>query len=210
MSDVLNRELVPLRRPQRTRPSRPLGERRREPRSRVHERGVHCEQLRWFVEPEEGSEASGSAGGAKSSSSGRILVVDDEKAIRLICRLNLQTAGFDTLEAGDGVTALELARAERPDLVLLDIMLPGVDGWAVAEELAADPKTREIPILFLTARSERKDISRGHELGGVGYVMKPFDPVALTETVSKVLERARRGELEAMRHEWAEALRRQT
>jgi len=171
---------------------------------------VHCEQLRWFAEPEERSEASGSAAGARSTSSGRILVVDDEKAIRLICRLNLQTAGFDTLETGDGATALELAQSERPNLVLLDIMLPGMDGWAVAEELAADPKTREIPILFLTARSERTDMSRGHELGGVGYVTKPFDPVALTETVSEVLERARRGELEAMRREWEEALRRQT
>ncbi len=171
---------------------------------------MQCEQLRWFAEPDERSEASGSAGGAKGTSSGRILVVDDEKSIRLICRLNLQTAGFDTLEAGDGATALELARAERPDLVLLDIMLPEVDGWAVAEELAADPRTREIPILFLTARSEPTDMSRGHELGGVGYVTKPFDPVALTDTVSEVLERARRGELEAMRREWEEALRRQT
>jgi two-component system alkaline phosphatase synthesis response regulator PhoP len=170
---------------------------------------VRCEQLRWFAEPEERSEAAGAAGRARSTNSGRILVVDDENAIRLICRLNLQTAGFDTLEAGDGATALELARAEHPDLVLLDIMLPEVDGWAVAEEMAADPDTREIPILFLTARSEPTDISRGHELGGVGYVTKPFDPVALTETVSKVLERARRGELEAMRREWEEALRRQ-
>jgi DNA-binding response OmpR family regulator len=170
---------------------------------------VRCEQLRWFAEPEERSEAAGSAGRARSTNSGRILVVDDENAIRLICRLNLQTAGFDTLEAGDGATALELARAEHPDLVLLDVMLPEVDGWAVAEEMAADPDTREIPILFLTARSERTDISRGHELGGVGYVTKPFDPVALTETVSKVLERTRRGELESMRREWEEALRRQ-
>jgi DNA-binding response OmpR family regulator len=171
---------------------------------------VQCEQLHWFAEPDERSEAAGSAGAAKGTSSGRILVVDDEKSIRLICRLNLQTVGFDTLEAGDGATALELARAERPDLVLLDIMLPEVDGWAVAEELAADPRTREIPILFLTARSEPTDMSRGHELGGVGYVTKPFDPVALTDTVSEVLERARRGELEAMRREWEEALRRQT
>lgn len=171
---------------------------------------MHCEQLCWFAEPNERFEASGSTGGARSTSSGRILVVDDEKSIRLICRLNLQTAGFDTLEAGDGVTALELARAERPDLVLLDVMLPEVDGWAVAEQLAADPKTREILILFLTARSELTDMSHGHEVGGIGYVTKPFDPVALTDTVAEVLQRARRGELEAMRREWEEALRRQT
>lgn len=175
----------------------------------MQEAGVNCERLRWFAEPEQRSEGSGSSGRAKSTSSGRILVVDDEKAIRLICRLNLETAGFETLEAGDGATALRLARTEHPDLVLLDIMLPLLDGWAVAEELAADPETREIPILFLTARSERKDISRGHALGGVGYVTKPFDPISVTETVTKVVERARRGELEAMRREWEEALRRQ-
>jgi DNA-binding response OmpR family regulator len=172
--------------------------------------GAHCEQLRWFAEPEERAEASGSSGRPSGTSIGRVLVVDDENAIRLVCRLNLQTAGFETLEAGDGATALELVRAERPDLILLDIMLPDVDGWTVAEELAADTATREIPILFLTARSERADMSRGHQLGGVGYVTKPFEPVALTETVTTVIERARRGELEAMRREWEEALRRQT
>jgi CheY-like chemotaxis protein len=85
-----------------------------------------------------------------------------------------------------------------------------VDGWAIAEALASDPATREIPILFLTARSERADISRGHELGGVGYVTKPFEPLALTETVTTMIERARRGELDAMRREWEQALRRQT
>jgi DNA-binding response OmpR family regulator len=123
-----------------------------------------------------------------------------------VCRLNLQTAGFDTLEAEDGAAALALARAERPDLILLDIMLPEVDGWRVAEELAAKPETQEIPILFLSARSDRADESRGHALGGVGYIMKPFDPLALAETVRTALERSRRGEREQMRAEWARTL----
>jgi DNA-binding response OmpR family regulator len=142
----------------------------------------------------------------RGTSAGRILIVDDETAIRLICRLNLQNAGFDTLEAGDGESALALARAERPDLILLDIMLPEVDGWRVAEELAAKPETREIPIVFLTARSDRVDQARGHEKGGVGYITKPFDPVGLTATVKTVVERARRGEQEAMRREWEQSL----
>ena len=103
-----------------------------------------------------------------STTQGQILIVDDESAIRLVCRLNLRTAGFDTLEASDGASALALARAERPDLILLDIMLPEVDGWRVAEELAADPETRDIPILFLTARSDRTDEVKGLEVGGVG------------------------------------------
>lgn len=123
-----------------------------------------------------------------------------------MCRLNLQTAGFDTLEAEDGAAALALARAERPDLILLDIMLPEVDGWRVAEELAQKPETQEIPILFLSARSDRADESRGHALGGVGYITKPFDPIALSDTVSRALERSRRGEREQMRREWARSL----
>jgi two-component system alkaline phosphatase synthesis response regulator PhoP len=112
---------------------------------------------------------------------GRILIVDDESAIRLVCRLNLDAVGFQTLEAPDGETALELARSEHPDLILLDIMLPGIDGWGVAEELGADPKTREIPILFLSARSDPADEARGHEVGALGYVTKPFDPEELID-----------------------------
>jgi DNA-binding response OmpR family regulator len=82
-----------------------------------------------------------------------------------------------------------------------------VDGWGVAEQLAADEATREIPVLFLTARSDRTDEARGHELGGVGYITKPFDPLELTGTVARVLARVRRGEREAMRSEWERTLR---
>jgi DNA-binding response OmpR family regulator len=135
-----------------------------------------------------------------------VLIVDDEPAIRLVCRLNFESAGFETLEAGDGATALDLARGEQPDIILLDVMLPHLDGWQVAEELAAKPETREIPVLFLSARSDRADELRGHELGGVGYVTKPFDPATLTSTVGGAVDRARRGEREEMRREWAESL----
>ncbi|MEP6910053.1 MAG: response regulator [Actinomycetota bacterium] len=144
--------------------------------------------------------------GARGTTEGRVLIVDDETAIRLICRLNLRSAGFDTLEASDGASALALARAERPDLILLDIMLPEVDGWRVAEELAAKDESREIPIVFLSARSDDADQVRGHETGGVGYITKPFDPLAMTDTVRKVLDRARRGERDAMRREWQRSL----
>lgn len=140
--------------------------------------------------------------GARGTTEGRILVVDDESAIRLVCRLNLSNAGFDTLEASDGASAVALARAERPDLILLDVMLPDLDGWGVAEELAQNDETREIPILFLSARSESGDQRRGHAAGGVGYITKPFDPLAMTNTVRDVLERIRRGEREAIRREW--------
>jgi DNA-binding response OmpR family regulator len=135
-----------------------------------------------------------------------VLIVDDEQAIRLICRVNLSSAGFDTLEASDGQEALALARAERPDLILLDVMLPAVDGWRVAEELGASDDTREIPIIFLSARSEPADVHRGHDLGGVGYITKPFDAAALPDVVAQTINRLRRGEREAIRREWLEEL----
>lgn len=143
---------------------------------------------------------------SRSTSEGRILIVDDESAIRLVCQLNLDSAGFQTLEAADGEKALALARAEHPDLILLDVMLPGVDGLRVAEELAASPETREIPILFISARSDRADEARGYEAGGLGYITKPFDPEDLIARVREVLERIGRGEREALRREWHERL----
>jgi DNA-binding response OmpR family regulator len=142
----------------------------------------------------------------RTTSEGRVLIVDDESAIRLVCRLNLSSAGFETLEAGDGEGAVALARAEQPDLILLDIMLPGMDGWGVAEQLAAAPETREIPIVFLSARSDRTDENRGHDLGGVGYITKPFDPIELTDRVRDVIERVRRGERSELRREWQDRI----
>jgi DNA-binding response OmpR family regulator len=151
--------------------------------------------------------AADEAAESRSPADGRILIVDDESAIRLVCQLNLDSVGFQTLEASDGETALALARTELPDLILLDVMLPGIDGWDVAAELASSPETREIPILFLSARSDRSDEERGHEVGGLGYIRKPFDPNELIDRVQEVLERARRGEREALRREWQERLR---
>ena len=144
--------------------------------------------------------------GAGGSSEGRILVVDDESSIRLICRVNLDASGFEVLEAEDGETALSIARSERPDLILLDVMLPGIDGWEVAEQLSETPETSVIPIVFLTARSTAPDEHRSHAAGGVGYIAKPFDPTLLSETVTRVVQRMRRGERDQLRHEWEQAL----
>ena len=124
----------------------------------------------------------------------RVLVVDDERSIRLLCRVNLVASGMEVLEASNGREGLELARRERPDLVLLDVMMPELDGWTVARELAADEQTREIPIVFLTARADPADRRLGEQLGGVGYVVKPFDPVTIGEFVEEVLMRVARGE----------------
>ena len=132
-----------------------------------------------------------------------MLVVDDERAMRLLCRVNLAASGIEVLEAPDGRAALELARSEQPDLVLLDVMMPGLDGWTVARELAEAEETRDIPVVFLTARADRADRRLGGELGGVGYLVKPFDPVSISAFIEDVLERIERGEREQLRREIA-------
>ena len=129
----------------------------------------------------------------------RVLVVDDERSIRLLCRVNLIASGMEVTEASNGREGLELARRERPDLVLLDVMMPELDGWTVARELAADEQTREIPIVFLTARADPADRRLGEQLGGVGYVVKPFDPVTIGEFVEDVLVRIERGERDQLK-----------
>jgi len=137
----------------------------------------------------------------------KVLVVDDEAPIRLLCRVNLEAEGMDVVEASDGETGLETARAEKPDVVLLDVMMPGMDGWQVAERLVDDAETAEIPLVFLTARAELRDRARGLELGGVDYITKPFNPTELAKVVEGLLERVRRGERDALRREKIAELR---
>ncbi len=137
----------------------------------------------------------------------RVLVIDDEAPIRLLCRVNLEAEGMSVLEASDGPTGLERARAELPDIVLLDVMMPGLDGWGVAEELLDDASTAEIPIIFLTARAEFRDRARGLDIGGVDYVTKPFNPVELAPLVRALLDRLGRGERDDLRREKLTELR---
>jgi DNA-binding response OmpR family regulator len=131
----------------------------------------------------------------------RVLVIDDEAPIRLLCRVNLEAEGMEVLEAADGPSGLETARAQTPDVILLDVMMPGLDGWRVAEELLDDGRTEAIPIIFLTARAELRDRARGIDLGGVDYVTKPFNPVELAPLVRRLLDRVDAGERDALRRE---------
>ena len=137
----------------------------------------------------------------------RVLVIDDEAPIRLLCRVNLEAERMEVLEADDGERGLEIARSERPDVILLDVMMPGLDGWEVLQRLLDDPATRDIPIVFLTARAELRDRARGLELGGVDYVTKPFNPTELAPLVESLLDRVQRGEREAIRKERIAELR---
>lgn len=137
----------------------------------------------------------------------RVLVIDDEAPIRLLCRVNLEAEGMDVLEASDGPSGLEKAKAEQPDIVLLDVMMPGLDGWRVAEALLDDPRTQEIPIIFLTARAEFRDRAKGLDIGGVDYITKPFNPVELAPIVRDLLDRLERGERDELRREKISDLR---
>ncbi|MEA4877523.1 MAG: response regulator transcription factor [Aminobacterium sp.] len=113
----------------------------------------------------------------------RILIVDDEKGIQDIVSQALKRRGYETLVASDGDTALDLAFASRPDLIILDLMLPRMDGWEVCRRLKSNKETATIPIIMLTARRGEMDVVEGLELGADDYMKKPF---SLAELVARV------------------------
>lgn len=118
-----------------------------------------------------------------------ILIVEDEADIRELLVFNLQREGFTTIESGDGLQGLELARSKNPQMILLDVMLPGMDGFTVCKELERNPKTAPIPIIMLTARGEEIDRIVGLELGADDYVVKPFSVRELILRIRAILRR---------------------
>jgi CheY-like chemotaxis protein len=118
----------------------------------------------------------------------RILVVDDDETILRLLQVNLEMEGHEVLTAGDGYAALERLREGRPEVVLLDVMMPGLDGWQVCEQIRADDDAAlaAIPVVFLSARAQESDLARGTEVGADAYVTKPFDPLALIELVERL------------------------
>ncbi len=137
----------------------------------------------------------------------KVLIIDDEAPIRLLCRVNLEAEGMEVVEAPDGPTGLEVAERERPDAILLDVMMPGLDGWSVAEQLLEKEDMRQIPIVFLTARADLRDRARGMDLGGLDYITKPFNPVDLASLVEDVVAAVARGEREQLRSDKIAELR---
>jgi DNA-binding response OmpR family regulator len=119
---------------------------------------------------------------------GRVLVVDDEEGIRVLCRVNLELGGFEVLEAADGVEAIEKVRSERPDLVFLDLMMPRMDGWQVLDTIKSDASTAGIPVVILTARTSEEDQMRGWDEGILEYLAKPFNPQRLVDWAEQALQ----------------------
>jgi CheY-like chemotaxis protein len=114
----------------------------------------------------------------------RVLIVEDDPAIRMLCSINLQIEGLLVLEAADGERGLEQARSERLDLVVTDVMMPGLDGFQLAEALRSDERTRQIPLIFLSSEAAPANAERANELGALAYLTKPFDPPALASLVA--------------------------
>ncbi|HEY5295851.1 MAG TPA: response regulator [Gaiellaceae bacterium] len=140
-------------------------------------------------------EAEGGAEGAKVL---RVLLVEDDPSMRFLCSFNLDLEGFEVVEAGTGEEALAQFNGTPFDLVLLDVMLPDFSGLEVAARLRAGARTREVPIVFVSARGGELDIEHGRAAGAIDYIVKPFDPIALPQRL--------RGDLEELGRSGAEGV----
>jgi CheY-like chemotaxis protein len=114
-----------------------------------------------------------------------VLLIDDDAAVRMLCSASLSQLGIEVIEAKDGAEGLDLARRRHPDLVLLDVSMPGLDGFQVAELVRRHRKTRNIPLMFLSG--EAANDARARELGAIACLAKPFDPVALSALIATIL-----------------------
>ncbi|MGH8902796.1 MAG: response regulator transcription factor [Egibacteraceae bacterium] len=123
----------------------------------------------------------------------RVMAVDDDHVIRGLLEVNLEMEGHEVVTAFDGQDALEKVVSATPDLILLDVMMPNVNGWQVAETLKGNPRTQHIPIVFLSARAMEADVRKGTALGVQAYVTKPFDPIDLMELVNRLLAESAAG-----------------
>lgn len=116
----------------------------------------------------------------------RVLLIDDDDALRLLCAVSLRALGIEVIEAANGERGLELVHREKPDLVLLDVSMPGLDGFEVGEMVRRHRKTRHIPLMFLSGEDETD--ARARELGAIASLAKPFDPIALSWLIAGTLK----------------------
>lgn len=119
----------------------------------------------------------------------KILLAEDEPDIQFVTRIALEDEGHRVVVVDDGQAAVEQARADSFDVVLLDIMMPHLDGFDVCRELKSDPRTRDLPVIFLTARSQEFEVRAGLHVGALGYIVKPFDVFTLVSEIKALLAR---------------------
>jgi two-component system alkaline phosphatase synthesis response regulator PhoP/two-component system response regulator VicR len=120
----------------------------------------------------------------------KILAVDDEKHIVRLVQVNLERQGYEVVTANDGKEALEKVESEKPDLVVLDVMMPYMDGFEVLQNLRRNPETREIPVIMLTAKAQDADVFKGWQSGVDCYLTKPFNPMELISFVKRIFSTA--------------------
>ena len=123
----------------------------------------------------------------------KILVVDDEKHIVRLVEVNLRRAGYDVLKAYDGKEALEVVKNDQPDMVILDVMMPQMDGFEVLKHLRANPETTELPVIMLTAKAQDADVFKGWQSGVDSYLTKPFSPMELLTFVKRIFASSEEG-----------------
>ena len=117
----------------------------------------------------------------------RVLLAEDEHDIRFITRLALEDAGYEVVAVGDGLAALEHLLNEPFDVVLLDVMMPRLDGFSTCARLREEERTRDLPVIFLTAKSQETEVQRGLAIGARGYIVKPFDVFTLADRIAAIL-----------------------
>jgi CheY-like chemotaxis protein len=119
----------------------------------------------------------------------KILIAEDEPDIRDLVKFTLTFAGYEVVAVNNGAEAVDAARIEKPDLVLMDVRMPRMTGYEACAVMKADPKLRHIPVVFLSAKGQEAEIQNGMDAGAVEYLLKPFAPMELTERVSDLLAR---------------------
>ena len=122
-------------------------------------------------------------------SRGKVLVVDDEEYIQHILNFSFGAEGYEVITAADGEEAVTMARSEKPDIIVLDIMMPKMDGYEACKQIKTDPQTQNIPVILLTAKGREVDRKLGAEAGADDYVVKPFSPGRLIERVEGFIKR---------------------
>lgn len=126
--------------------------------------------------------------GQIDESSRKILIVDDDPSMARLIGMALAAQGYEVYEALNGIRGYKVARQEQPDLVLLDIMMPDIDGYEVFRRIKLDPATQKIPVVFVSSKFNNEDIEKGMEMGATAYITKPFDLSCLLDAVDEAIE----------------------